>query len=101
METPNTVNELVSMNENNTTMNNNNSDKKGLSPEMEKVVNTIMDMEPSEQLNIIRGTLGVQKSFHEYVVNSDNFNELEFETQCMWIQDLRTIEHCYNMMKDI
>jgi len=92
--TPNTPDELYQLN-------NKKEEENELSPEMQLCVNSIMDLTPNQQLNIIRGTLSTQIKFHNYVIESEDFNNMDFPVQRMWIEDYTKLMTCYNLMKGV
>ena len=92
--TPNTPDELYQLN-------NKKEEENELSPEMQLCVNSIMDLTPNGQLNIIRGTLSTQIKFHNYVIESEDFNNMDFPVQRMWIEDYTKLMTCYNLMKGV
>ena len=92
--TPNTPDELYQLN-------NKEEKSNDLSPEMQLCVNSIMDLTPNQQLNIIRGTLSTQIKFHNYVIESEDFNNMDFPVQRMWIEDYTKLMTCYNLMKGV
>jgi len=94
--TPNTPDELFKLN------NTEDDDKSNdLSPEMQRCVDGIMELTPNGQLNIIRGTLSTQIKFHNYVIESEDFNNMDFPVQRMWIEDYTKLMTCYNLMKGV
>ena len=92
--TPNTPDELYQLN-------NKKEEENELSPEMQRCVDGIMDLTPNQQLNIIRGTLSTQIKFHNYVIESEDFNNMDFPVQRMWIEDYTKLMTCYNLMKGV